>query len=136
MKKHIFMSKKELYPNNPGKRLLGLAKAPIIDDRKLIPIGLMGTNLAWPAVIDSMELSLKPKNPNFPVVWVSVANDSKKRFLSLDFYQAKGRTSAKALPLWRISIRRSKPTETPQASGRPNSRAARNDSSSLQVSLP
>ena len=55
------MNKKELYPNNLENRLLGLGQAPIIDYRKLIPIGLIGTNLAWPAVIDSRELSLKPK---------------------------------------------------------------------------
>ena len=55
----------DLYPKNLKNRFLGLAKAPIIDDRKLVRIALIRTNLAWPAVVDSRELSRQPKNRFF-----------------------------------------------------------------------
>ena len=50
-----------LYPNNLKNWLLGLAKASIIDDRKLIRIGLIRTNLRSlrPSILKSFRSSRK-----------------------------------------------------------------------------
>jgi hypothetical protein len=53
--------KLHVYPKNLENRLLGLAKAPIIDDRKLVRIANNTNQLAKPAVVDSRELSPMPK---------------------------------------------------------------------------